>query len=47
LSGNTAAVEIGDKLQLWVSILDPTLHLHTCLYGVRHGVVVEIFTIES
>jgi D-serine deaminase-like pyridoxal phosphate-dependent protein len=47
LSANTAGIRVGDKLELWVHYLDATLHLHRCLYGVKNGVVAEIFTIEQ
>jgi D-serine deaminase-like pyridoxal phosphate-dependent protein len=42
----SAPVEVGDKIELRVGYLDPTLNLHTHMYGVRQGKVEEVFTIE-
>lgn len=40
------ALVAGQKLQLWVHYSDATVNLHSCMYGVRHGNVEEIFGIE-
>jgi len=39
-------VEVGDRIEIWVRYLDPTLNLHPHMYGVRHGRVEKVFTIE-
>ena len=39
-------VNVGDKLELWVAYSDATVHLHREMYGVRNGIVEEIFKIE-
>lgn len=45
LLDSTASPEIGDKIELWVSSLDPTLQLHDRLWGVRHGQIESILSI--
>jgi len=42
----SVSVEVGDKIEIWVCYLDPTLNLHPHMYGVRHGRVEKVFTIE-
>ena len=37
--------EVGDTIEFWVNNLEPTLALHSCIYGVRNGKVEEIFHI--
>ncbi len=39
-------VNVGDKLELWVAYSDATVHLHREMYGVRNGIVEEVFKIE-
>jgi len=41
-----APVEVGDKIELAVSYHDGTVHLHQRMYGVREGIVEQVFTIE-
>lgn len=36
----------GQKAEVWVHYSDATVNLHSCMYGVRHGNVEEIFRIE-
>jgi D-serine deaminase-like pyridoxal phosphate-dependent protein len=36
----------GQKVEAWVHYGDATVNLHSCMYGVRHGQVEEIFRIE-
>jgi D-serine deaminase-like pyridoxal phosphate-dependent protein len=40
-------IEVGDKIELAVRYHDGTVHLHRKMYGVRKGIVEEIFTIEQ
>jgi D-serine deaminase-like pyridoxal phosphate-dependent protein len=40
-----ATVEAGDKIEIWVNHLDPTLQLHDRIWGVRNGEVESILTI--
>ncbi|MGH9616189.1 MAG: DSD1 family PLP-dependent enzyme [Acidobacteriaceae bacterium] len=42
----SAPVQVGQKIELWVRYSDATVNLHTCLYGVRHGQIEEVFRIE-
>jgi D-serine deaminase-like pyridoxal phosphate-dependent protein len=35
-----------DLLELWAHYSDATVHLHRVMYGVRRGVVEEIFPVE-
>ena len=44
--GSEPPVNVGDKLELWVAYSDATVHLHRELYGVRNGIVEEVFKIE-
>ena len=41
-----APVEVGDTLELLVHYHDGTINLHDRMFGVRHGVVEQEFTIE-
>lgn len=41
-----APVDVGDKIELAVRYHDGTVHLHQRMYGVRKGIVEEVFTIE-
>jgi D-serine deaminase-like pyridoxal phosphate-dependent protein len=38
--------KIGDRLELWASYSDATVHLHRQMYGVRGDTVEEVFQIE-
>jgi 3-hydroxy-D-aspartate aldolase len=38
-------IEVGDKIEICVQALDPTLSLHSNIYGIRKGRVEEIFPI--
>jgi D-serine deaminase-like pyridoxal phosphate-dependent protein len=40
------SVEVGDKIEIWVSYLDPALSLHPYMHGVRHGEVEKVLPIE-
>lgn len=42
----SVAVEVGKKVEVWVEYSDTTVNLHSRMYGVRHGAVEEIFSIE-
>jgi D-serine deaminase-like pyridoxal phosphate-dependent protein len=42
----TPQLNLGDKLELWVAYADATAHLHRQMYGVRGGIVEEVFAIE-
>jgi D-serine deaminase-like pyridoxal phosphate-dependent protein len=41
------AIEVGDKIEMWVHFLDQTLGLHNHIYGVRRGQVEEVLKIEN
>lgn len=41
-----APVAVGDKLELAVQYHDGTIHLHRKMYGIRDGMVEEVFDIE-
>ncbi len=43
---SNGALEVGQKMELWVRYSDATVNLHTSLYGVRHGQIEEVFRIE-
>lgn len=43
---SAASLKIGQKIELWVHYGDGTINLHSSLFGVRHGQVEEVFTIE-
>jgi D-serine deaminase-like pyridoxal phosphate-dependent protein len=45
-SDSKLPVHVGDKLELWVAYSDATVHLHREMYGVRNGIVEEVFKIE-
>lgn len=40
------SLQVGQKIELWVHYSDGTINLHPSLFGVRHGQVEEVFTIE-
>ena len=40
------SLQVGDKLELWVAYADATVHLHREMYGIRNGIVEEVFKIE-
>jgi D-serine deaminase-like pyridoxal phosphate-dependent protein len=42
----SVSLEVGDKIEIGVRYLDPTLNLHPHMYGVRQGKVEKVFTIE-
>ena len=46
LLDSAAAPEVGDKIELAVQYHDGTIHLHQRMFGIRNGVVEEVFTIE-
>lgn len=39
-------VELGDKIEVWAHYHDGTVHLHQRMYGIRNGVVEQVYTIE-
>jgi D-serine deaminase-like pyridoxal phosphate-dependent protein len=39
-------IDVGDKIEIWVHFLDPTLGLHNHMYGVRRGVIEQDLKIE-
>jgi D-serine deaminase-like pyridoxal phosphate-dependent protein len=41
----SAAIEVGNKIEIWVEYSDATVNLHSRMYGVRHGQVEEVFQI--
>lgn len=47
LRDGATAVEVGDKIQIWVQYSDPTVWLHRCMYGIRKGVVAEVLKLEE
>ena len=47
LEGSSPAVEIGDRIEMWVRYSDGTMNLHDRLYGVRSGEVEQVFRVEG
>lgn len=45
LQDSSVAVEVGDKIEVCVQTLDPTLSLHSFIFGIRNGRVEEIFPV--
>lgn len=43
----SAQVEVGDRIEYWVTYSDATLHLHRKLYGIRNEMVERVFHIEE
>jgi D-serine deaminase-like pyridoxal phosphate-dependent protein len=43
----SVAVEVGDKIEIWVHYADGTLQLHNQMYGIRNDEVEEVFKIEA
>src|SRR5262249_52818844 len=46
LEDSSAKVGVGDRIEIQVQYHDATVHLHQRMYGVRNGIVEEIFHIE-
>jgi D-serine deaminase-like pyridoxal phosphate-dependent protein len=44
---SSVSLEVGDKIEIYVQTLDPTLSLHNYIYGIRNGVVEEVFPIAA
>ena len=42
-----AAVDVGDKVEIWVHYSDATVSLHQRMYGIRNGNVEEVFQLNS
>jgi D-serine deaminase-like pyridoxal phosphate-dependent protein len=42
----SVSVDVGDKIELWVAYLDPTIKLHERMYGTRNGLVEVVLKIE-
>jgi D-serine deaminase-like pyridoxal phosphate-dependent protein len=40
------AIEVGDTLEIWVEYLDATVSRHRQMYGIRNGILEEVFDIE-
>ena len=40
------SIEVGEKIELAVRYHDGTVHLHQQMYGMRKGIIEEVFTIE-
>ncbi len=43
---SAASLVPGQKVEVWVHYSDATVNLHSSMYGVRHGQVEEIFSIQ-
>jgi D-serine deaminase-like pyridoxal phosphate-dependent protein len=41
----SVSLEVGDKIEVCVQALEPTLSLHRYIYGIRHGMVENVFSI--
>ena len=41
------ALDVGDKIELWVHDADPTISLHRQIFGIRNGLVEEVFRVEG
>lgn len=41
----SVSIEVGDKIEICVQALEPTLNLHRYVYGIRNGKVEEVFPI--
>jgi len=46
ISNASVSVDVGDKIEIWVRYLDPTLNVHSHMYGIRHGEVEKLLPIE-
>jgi D-serine deaminase-like pyridoxal phosphate-dependent protein len=46
ITGPKSPVNIGDRIEVWVAYSDATVHLHRQMYGMRSGLVEEVFEIE-
>jgi D-serine deaminase-like pyridoxal phosphate-dependent protein len=46
LQDGATAVQVGDKIQMWVHYADATVNLHRRMYGIRGGRVAEIFQVD-
>lgn len=46
MNNPTVALNIGDKVEVWVQYHDGTVNLHHRMYGIRNGQVEEVFEIE-
>ena len=46
LDSQSPSLTPGDKVQVWVHYSDATVNLHSRMYGVRHGELEEVFSIE-
>jgi D-serine deaminase-like pyridoxal phosphate-dependent protein len=38
--------QVGDRIEIWAHYHDGTVHLHERMYGIRNGMVEEVFEIE-
>jgi hypothetical protein len=43
---SSTALKVGDKIQIRVHYHDGTVHLHRTMFGVRRGLVEQVFQIE-
>jgi D-serine deaminase-like pyridoxal phosphate-dependent protein len=47
LADPAVPLEVGDKIEIWVSYADATVNLHDRMWGIRDGRVEEIFRVEG
>jgi D-serine deaminase-like pyridoxal phosphate-dependent protein len=40
-------IQVGDRIEMWVHYSDATVNLHERIYGVRNGLVEEVFRVEG
>jgi D-serine deaminase-like pyridoxal phosphate-dependent protein len=43
----SASVQVGDRIEMWVHYSDATVNLHERIYGIRSGLVEEVFRVEG
>jgi D-serine deaminase-like pyridoxal phosphate-dependent protein len=41
------SLDVSDKIELWVHDADPTISLHRQIFGIRNGLVEEVFRVEG
>jgi D-serine deaminase-like pyridoxal phosphate-dependent protein len=47
LEDPSAPLQVGDKIEMWVSYSDATVNLHQRMYGIRDGHVEEVFQVDG
>jgi D-serine deaminase-like pyridoxal phosphate-dependent protein len=45
IQDSSVSIDVGDRIEICVQTLDPTLSLHDYIYGIRNGKVEEVFEI--